>query len=204
MTSVRPSLPHVVINGTLIVVCLLWLLPTFGLFVSSLRTRDDVLTTGWWLILPHREWVTVEKFTPPPDIDRNQPMTFEGVTGMFAKLRTGVATPDGRRVVWVGNKRNGWVEIQELRWASLPQFTLQNYRDVLTGKTYDVTAAIVGVILNLAVWFAHHVLFPEPGRIDWFALAVALVAFGGMLRWKWGVVPVVLGSALVGLLYRSL
>ena len=67
-----------------------------------------------------------------------------------------------------------------------------------------VTAAIVGVILNLAVWFAHHVLFPGPGRIDWFALAVALVAFGGMLRWKWGAVPVVLGSALVGLLFRLL
>jgi chromate transporter len=74
----------------------------------------------------------------------------------------------------------------------------------LTSALAAVTAAIVGVILNLAVWFAHHVLFPEPGRIDWFALAVALVAFGGMLRWKWGAVPVVIGSALVGLLYRSL
>jgi chromate transporter len=74
----------------------------------------------------------------------------------------------------------------------------------LTTALAAVTAAIVGVILNLAVWFAHHVLFPEPGRVDWFALAVAVVAFGGMLRWKWGAVPVVLGSALIGLLYRSL
>ena len=36
--SLRRPLPHVIVNGTLILVCLLWLLPTFGLFVSSFRT----------------------------------------------------------------------------------------------------------------------------------------------------------------------
>ena len=65
-----------------------------------------------------------------------------------------------------------------------------------------VTAAVVGVILNLAVWFAHHVLFPQPGRIDWFVLIVATVAFAGILRWKWNAVPVVLGAGVAGLLFR--
>ena len=125
MTAANPResrLPHVVVNGTLLVICLLWLVPTFGLFISSFRTRDDILTTGWWTILPHREWVTVEEFTPPPEIDRNQPMTFEGVTGTFAEFRTGMRRPDGQRVLWIGNKRAGRVQVQERRWAGLPRF----------------------------------------------------------------------------------
>ena len=32
------------------ILCLLWLLPTFGLFVSSFRTEEDVNTSGWWTV----------------------------------------------------------------------------------------------------------------------------------------------------------
>jgi chromate transporter len=67
-----------------------------------------------------------------------------------------------------------------------------------------VTAAVVGVILNLAVWFGWHVILPGPETIDWFAVAVSVVAFLGMLKWKWNILPVVIGSGLVGLLYRML
>ncbi len=62
-----------------------------------------------------------------------------------------------------------------------------------------VTSAVVGVILNLAVWFGWHILRPEAGRIDWLALALATLAFLGLVRWKWEVIPVVLGGALAGL-----
>src|SRR5207244_627834 len=62
-----------------------------------------------------------------------------------------------------------------------------------------ITAAIVGVILNLAVWFALRVFFSLAGVMDWFALIVSVVAFVGMLRWKWDIIPVVLGCGLVGL-----
>ena len=65
-----------------------------------------------------------------------------------------------------------------------------------------VTAAVVGVILNLAVWFGLHVLFPEGKTIDWFALAIGAIAFAGMLRFKWSIVPVVLGSGAAGLIYQ--
>ena len=74
----------------------------------------------------------------------------------------------------------------------------------LTTALSAVTAAVVGVILNLAVWFGLHVLFPAGGRIDWFAVCVALVAFAGIVRWKWDVIPVVLGAGVAGLLYRIL
>jgi chromate transporter len=71
----------------------------------------------------------------------------------------------------------------------------------LTSALSTVTAAVVGVILNLAVWFGLHVIFPRSGNVDWFAVVVCAVAFVGMLRWKWNIVPVVLGSGLLGLIY---
>jgi chromate transporter len=60
----------------------------------------------------------------------------------------------------------------------------------------------VGVVLNLAVWFGLHALFPNGGGIDWFAVVVALVAFIGMLRWHWDIIPVVLASGALGLIYQ--
>ena len=71
----------------------------------------------------------------------------------------------------------------------------------LSSALSTVTAAVVGVILNLALWFGLHVIFPRNGNVDWFALVVCAVAFIGMLRWKWHIVPVVLGSGLLGLIY---
>jgi len=72
----------------------------------------------------------------------------------------------------------------------------------LTAALSTVTAAIVGVILNLAVWFGLHALFPAGRTLDWFALILSLIAFIGMLKWKWNVIPVVLGSGLAGLIYQ--
>ena len=65
-----------------------------------------------------------------------------------------------------------------------------------------VTAAVVGVILNLAVWFGLHVVFPIGRTVDWFAVAVAVVALSGMAKWKWDVIPVIVGSGLIGLIYK--
>jgi chromate transporter len=67
-----------------------------------------------------------------------------------------------------------------------------------------ITAAVVGVVMNLAVWFALNALFPGHRTIDWFALAISLVGFVGMLRWKWKIIPVVLGSGLLGMIYKFL
>jgi chromate transporter len=71
----------------------------------------------------------------------------------------------------------------------------------LTAALSAVTAAVVGVILNLAVWFGFHALFPAGRTVDWFALIVGAIAFVGMLRWNWNVIPVVIGSGLAGLIY---
>jgi len=71
----------------------------------------------------------------------------------------------------------------------------------LTAALSAVTAAVVGVILNLAVWFGVHVLIPA-NHIDWFAVTVFLIAFFGMLRWKWQIIPVIFCSAIAGLLFQ--
>jgi len=63
-----------------------------------------------------------------------------------------------------------------------------------------VTAAVVGVILNLAIWFGLHTLKPVGSQVDWAACVIALVALLGMLKWKWEILHVVLAAALVGLL----
>jgi chromate transporter len=72
----------------------------------------------------------------------------------------------------------------------------------LSAALSSITAAVVGVVLNLAVWFGLHALFPNGGGIDWFAVVVALVAFIGMLRWHWDIIPVVLASGALGLIYQ--
>jgi chromate transporter len=74
----------------------------------------------------------------------------------------------------------------------------------LASALSTITAAVVGVILNLAVWFALHVFFPKTGVIDWFAIVLSAVALVGMLRWKWNVIAVVFGFGALGLIYHLL
>ena len=70
----------------------------------------------------------------------------------------------------------------------------------LTATLSAVTAAVVGVVLNLAVWFALPVLFPAHRTVNWFAVGVSVLALAGMVRWRWGIFPVVLGAGCLGLL----
>jgi chromate transporter len=87
-------------------------------------------------------------------------------------------------------------------FAGAPYIEKLRGQKQLTAALSTVTAAVVGVILNLAVWFGVHVIFPPGGKIDWFAIIVCAVAFVGMLRWKWSIIPVVLGSGLAGLVFK--
>ncbi|MCA1707639.1 MAG: chromate efflux transporter [Actinobacteria bacterium] len=82
-----------------------------------------------------------------------------------------------------------------------------------------VTAAVVGVILNLAVTFGIAALFgkvsegrflnvtfpaPDLSSLDAFAVILAAVAFVGLWKYKWNVLWVIGGSAGAGLLFRTL
>ena len=72
----------------------------------------------------------------------------------------------------------------------------------LSSALSAITAAVVGVVLNLSVIFTHHALIPESRGFEWYALATSIVAFIGMMRFKWGMIPVILGSALVGYVWK--
>jgi chromate transporter len=74
----------------------------------------------------------------------------------------------------------------------------------LASALSTITAAIVGVILNLAVWFALRVFFPSAGVVDWFAVALCAAAFVALLRYRIDIIPVVLGSGLLGLIYKMI
>jgi chromate transporter len=76
--------------------------------------------------------------------------------------------------------------------------------EALTTTLSAVTAAVVGVVLNLAVWFGLHVIFPSANVVDWFAVLVGLAAFVAMIKWKLDIIPVVLGAGLLGLIFKIL
>jgi chromate transporter len=70
-----------------------------------------------------------------------------------------------------------------------------------TAPLTAITAAVVGVILNLALFFAYHVLWPQgfAGTVDWPSALIAAAAALALLRFKRGVMEVLLVSALAGL-----
>jgi chromate transporter len=74
-----------------------------------------------------------------------------------------------------------------------------------TAPLAAVTAAVVGVIASLALFFLVHIARPAPGHpIDWLALAIALAAAVALFRFKLGVIPVILGCGMAGLVLRGL
>jgi alpha-glucoside transport system permease protein len=197
----RGRLSNLLINGALLVICIFWLIPTVGLLISSFRTRDDVLNTGWWTLLPHREWSMIQEFKPPANLDTSKEMQIAGVSGTFEQFRAGINTPDGKRVVWIGNRRAGVIQVQEQSWVTTIHLTLQNYQDVLTGKEYEVVDAsgnkhtekgddLSGAFLNTIAVTVPSVIIPVtiaafaaygfawmrfPGRKQLFAVVVALL-----------------------------
>ena len=66
-----------------------------------------------------------------------------------------------------------------------------------------ITAAVVGVVLNLAVFFAYHVLWPQglDGAFEWFSALIGIAAFVALWRFKVGIVSVIAACAVVGLGY---
>jgi chromate transporter len=70
-----------------------------------------------------------------------------------------------------------------------------------TAPLTGITAAVVGVIVNLAVFFALHVLWPEGfgARFDAVSALIGVAAAVALFRYKVGVIPVILGCAAAGL-----
>ena len=80
-----------------------------------------------------------------------------------------------------------------------------------TAPLTAITAAVVGVILNLAVFFAWHTLWPAAtyaapflGQFEWFSALLGSAAFIALWRYKASVMKVIGACALLGLSYSML
>jgi len=75
-----------------------------------------------------------------------------------------------------------------------------------TAPLTGITAAVVGVVLNLAVFFAYHVLWPEgfDGKFEVFSAVIGAFAFLALFKFKVGIVQVIAACACIGLGYSVL
>ncbi|WP_296231901.1 chromate efflux transporter [Pseudomonas sp. UBA4617] len=75
-----------------------------------------------------------------------------------------------------------------------------------TAPLTGITAAVVGVILNLAMFFGYHVLWPKgfAGAFDWPSAVIAVAAAVALFRFKRRVIQVLFGCAVLGLVVHLL
>jgi chromate transporter len=75
-----------------------------------------------------------------------------------------------------------------------------------TAPLTGITAAVVGVVVNLAVFFAYHVLWPAGfgGHFDWISALIGVAALVALVRYKAGVIPLIGVCAAIGLVVTLL
>ncbi|UCD79485.1 MAG: chromate efflux transporter [Desulfobacterales bacterium] len=83
---------------------------------------------------------------------------------------------------------------------------IEKFRDnpKLSAALSSITAAVVGVILNLALWFGLHVLMPVDGTFNWFAAVIGLAAFASIQWFKVGMITAIGASGVIGFLWYQI
>ena len=223
----RKRLAQVVVVGAL-----LWLLP-MGALVAAWGWHSTLAQMGWFFtkaalmtfggayaVLPYVYQGAVEQFqwlTGPQMIDglalgETTPgplimvVAFVGFVGGWAKQVLG---PD---MIFAGAALAATV----VTWFTfLPSFLFILAGGPLVESTHGklgftaplaaITAAVVGVIASLAVFFIAHVGWPgAAARVDGVALALMALAALALFRFKMGVIPVIAGCAILGAATRYL
>jgi alpha-glucoside transport system permease protein len=199
-TRRRFSLGPILVNGVLAVICILWTIPTLGLLVSSVRDRADINVSGWWTVLPHQAWTSVNQVQLQTGIALDQPLTVNGTTVTDDELRAGFKLPDGQRLLWA-DRRKRLVDVQQQQWTMNTNLNLDNYRSVLSGQELtfpnpdgttrteqgqDVGGAFISTVtvavpatvipILIAAFAAYGFAWTRfPGRTALFAMVVALL-----------------------------
>jgi chromate transporter len=90
--------------------------------------------------------------------------------------------------------------------AGGPLVETTHRRPHLTAPLTAITAAVVGVILNLAMFFGWHVLMPggRDGHFDWPLALIGAAALIALFRFKVGIIPTIAACGIAGLLVRLL
>ncbi len=211
---------------------LLWVVP-MGLLIAA-RGWDDTLTQmGWFFtkaalltfggayaVLPyvyqggveHYGWLSPTQMIDGLALGETTPgplimvVAFVGFVGGYVGELFG---PETRFLA-------GAVAATLVTWFTfLPSFLFILVGGPLVESTHDnlkftapltaITAAVVGVILNLALFFGYHVLWPAgfEGAFDWPSAMIALIAALALFRFRMNVIHVIAGCAVLGLVART-
>jgi chromate transporter len=184
---------------------------TFGgaYAVLAYVAQEAVQTYGWLRPGEMLDGLGMAETTPGPLIIVTQFVGF-----MAAFRHPGALSPLVSGVL--GGTLTSWVTFTPcFLWIFLGAPVAERMREAraLNGALAAITAAVVGVIANLAIWFSLHVLFNEtaqvsfgPVRLDWPrfdslnvpAAALCVAAALALFRFRQGVIPVLLACATVG------
>lgn len=214
--------------GVLAIGAALWIVP-MGLLTAGLGWDHTLTQMGWFFtkaalltfggayaVLPyvyqgavgHYGWLTPTQMIDGLALGETTPgplimvVAFAGFVGGYVKAFYGPAS------LFLA----GAVAACLVTWFTfLPSFLFILAGGPLVESTHDeirltapltaITAAVVGVVLNLALFFGYHVLWPEglDGHFDTVSALIALGAAVALLRFKAGVIPVIAACAAIGL-----
>lgn len=212
---------------------LLWLMP-MALLTAACGWQHTLTQMGWFFtkaalltfggayaVLPyvyqgavgHYGWLTPTQMIDGLALGETTPgplimvVTFVGFVGGYVKAVFG---PDSLFLA-------GAVAATLVTWFTfLPSFIFillggpfieTTHNDLkFTAPLTAITAAVVGVILNLALFFGYHVLWPKgfAGSFEWLSALIALGAAVALFRFKANVIHVIAACAVIGFLARGL
>ena len=210
---------------------LLWLLPMLVLLtvyswnhvltqMSWFFTKAALLTFGGaYAVLPyvyqgavgHHGWLTPAQMIDGLALGETTPGPLIMVVAFVGFVGAYVAAPFGPGNLFLA----GAIAASLVTWFTfLPSFLFilaggpfveSTHNDVtFTAPLTAITAAVVGAIINLALFFGYHVLWPTglTGSFDWISGLIACGAAVALLRFKVHVIAVIAACATVGLLVR--
>ena len=179
--AIRRSFSSPIASFAVIVITVLWTIPTFGLFVTSVRPAKDVATTGWWTVFAHPAFTAHNYDTV---LFQN---TFGSNAGLMPFLINSLAITIPATVVpltlsamaayalaWVKFRGSDWLffiifalQIVPLQMALIPLLQLFNWFGDTTGVdlngTYvKVWTAHTMFALPLAIFLLHNFIAQLP------------------------------------------
>ncbi|MBB5571490.1 MULTISPECIES: carbohydrate ABC transporter permease [Rhizobium] len=204
------------VHFAVVLIVVIWLLPTLGIFITALRDKDQIVVSGWWTAFAGSTRTTAVRLAgtdkatqdgPNYVITGNVSGDGNGGNGKIQSFGLRVQDPAAFKAgapADIGNgetltvNADGRYRYQKnaafdadtrgkriyLTIATPPQFTLQNYRTVLTGEgigqsfinslTVTIPATIIPILI--AAFAAYALAWMEfPGRALLIALVVGLI-----------------------------
>ncbi|NKM96566.1 carbohydrate ABC transporter permease [Rhizobium leguminosarum] len=202
------------VHAAVLLIVIIWLIPTLGIFVSALRDKDQIVVSGWWTAFVGSTQTAAVRLGTP-DQQKQEGASYvisgnvlEGQTGREVKafgnrvqqpaaFKAGETADLGDGETLQINSDGSYRYVKNAAfspdqrprriYASVsapPEFTMQNYKTVLTGEgigqsfinslTVTIPATIIPILI--AAFAAYALSWMEfPGRGLLIALVVGLI-----------------------------